>query len=183
MLFLDARVLTAQKKWHALSVSTAHSNWFLTLCYTHNISLPGSAKAQKCEITACLPVGKLSQNPGPNEAHALSRHAWLPSVLCTQTRTQALWHVSSAPFMVLTLDLCPSWGYTGAWENSSQETEAAEQLQAVGHCHVHLGGGELQGRSPAAAWSYRPQQPGDREGRPWESASWVQISAVRTSGK
>lgn len=153
-------------------------NWFLTLCYTPILALHfRSAKAQKCEITACLPVRKQVRTLVQMKPMPLA--TMLGCLPCSAHRprprpaTSPLLPSWSLPY------ICPSWGYTGAWGNSSQGTEAAEQPRPRGTARPLGGGGELQGRSPTAAWSYRPQQPGDGEGRPWESASRVQISAVR----
>lgn len=146
------------------------------MIYTSISLLFRSAKAQKCEITACLQVRKQVRTQVQMKPMPLTT---MPGCLpCCVHRPRPRPAVSP-PLPSWSLPcICPSCGYTGAWGNSSQGTVASEQPRLRCTACLPWEGGGLQGRSLMAVWSYRPQQPGVREGRPWESASWIQISAV-----
>lgn len=121
-------------------------NWFLTLCYTPILALLfRSAKAQKCEITACLPVRKQVRTLVQMKPMPLA--TMLGCLPCSAHRprprpaTSPLLPSWSLPY------ICPSWGYTGAWGNSSQGTEAAEQPRPRGTA-CPLGGWGAAGQVP-----------------------------------
>lgn len=146
-------------------VCTVHKhctlNRFLTLCYSPVLALLfRSAKAQKCEITACLLIRKqirtqVQMKPMPLATVLgclpCSAHGPRP-----RPATSPLLPSWSLPY------ICPSWGYTGAWGNSSQGTEAAEQPRLT--CTAR----------PLAGWGAAGQVP--------YGCLVLQTSAARRSG-
>lgn len=123
---------------------------FNSLLYTNISPTFGSAKAQKCEITACLPVRKqvrtlVQMKPMP----LATMLGCLPRALCTDPDPGSRW-----PPLGSLHGPYPGSVHLGATQglgNSSQGTEAAEQPRPRGTALPDLGGGELQGRSPKAA--------------------------------